>query len=143
MSFTDTLNSKFVNNVCNDTANAQLIFDAMNAKTIATNITVSCINAMTHTMSTWIIKYCPTGNSTIVKRTPSVCINCVDPCLLAVDKEHSHQWLMSPCSIPYRSNDNFVTGITIEFVNKVTITINVNTIDTTNNTYYIGCTTDY
>ena len=134
MSYTDTLNSNFKNNVCNDTANAQLIFDAMNARTIATNITVSCINSMTQTMSTWIIKYCHTGNSTITRRTPSVCVNCADPCLLAEDKENSHQWLMSPCSRPYRNKDNFVTGVTIEFANKVNITSTLNTINTTNNT---------
>jgi len=135
MSFTDTLNSNFVNNVCNDTTNMQLIFNAMNAKTIDTNVTVSCINSMTNTMSTWIIKYCHTGDSAIARRTPSVCVNCVDPCLLAADKEQSHKWLISPCSRPYKSNDNFITGITIEFSNKVSIiTTTTNTTNTTNTT---------
>ena len=108
----------------------------MNAQTIATNVTVNCIDSMTNTMSTWIIKYCPTGNSTIARRTPSVCVNCVDPCLLAVDKWRSHKWLMSPCSSPYVSGDNFITGITVEFSNKVntTITTITTTTITTNTT---------
>ena len=134
MSFTDTLNENFINNVCNDTTNTKLIFDAMNAQSIATNVTVSCIDTMTNTMSTWIIKYCHIGNSTIARRTPSVCVNCVDPCLLAVDKWRSHKWLMSPCSSPYESGDSFITGINVEFSNKVNTTITTTTTTNTANT---------